>query len=235
MNPHSEECIQKLATWIKDCVQNHRHCRPLVVSDEYFLPTRLLDVGSRESEFDSIRLILTSQLHSETNAKYLALSHCWGNAIPQSATTTMATLDSHLEAIPIHSLTDNFKDVCFIARKLGVKYVWIDSLCIIQDSIEDWTRESGLMGKIFSRSYCAIGAGQWQPQHDIDVLSQQYQNNYSGFLAARPPRATAMVVLEEPEQPSGRLGIRNLVKGMIKGAGRGKERRASHSIRRRVS
>ncbi|KAN0122779.1 HET domain containing protein [Hyaloscypha variabilis] len=87
------------------------------------------------------------------DVKYLALSHCWGNGVPQYSTTTLDTLDTHLRGILTQSLTRNFEDICLLARRLGVAYVWIDSLCIIQDSIEDWTKESALMGKIFSHSY----------------------------------------------------------------------------------
>ncbi|KAH8646549.1 hypothetical protein BGZ60DRAFT_345568, partial [Tricladium varicosporioides] len=56
------------------------------------------------------------------------------------------------------SLSPSFKDVCELAQRLSVHCVWVGSLCIIQDSSEDWTRESKIMGNIFSHSYCTIGA-----------------------------------------------------------------------------
>jgi hypothetical protein len=185
VSPDSEECVQMVSNWIGNCVRDHSSCQPLVRSENSFLPTRLLEIGNHESGLEFIRLRLNLELRSEKDVKYLALSHCWGNAIPEIATTTVATLASHLEGISAQNLTSNFKDICLLARKLGLKYVWIDSLCIIQDSMEDWSRESGLMGKVFAHAYCTIGAG-WR---------QSEQR--SGFLLDRPRKETAMAVLED--------------------------------------
>jgi len=132
------------------------------------------------------------------DVKYLALSHCWGNGVPQYSTTTLDTLDTHLRGILAQSLTRNFEDICLLARRLGVAYVWIDSLCIIQDSIEDWTKESALMGKIFSHSYCTIGAA-LPPQFSTTSAEQGDEVN-TGFLASRSSKNVAMVTLLGPQE-----------------------------------
>ena len=50
------------------------------------------------------------------------------------------------------------KHAILVARHLSIKYLWIDTLCIIQDSVEDWHAESALMGHIYSNAYCNISA-----------------------------------------------------------------------------
>jgi hypothetical protein len=97
-------------------------------------------------------------------AKYAALWHCWG--IHPLLTTNTLTLSSHSfrppggSDIPLSSLPPSFRDPIHITRALGLRYLWIDSLCIIQDSISDadWERESPLMGEIYSLSSITIAA-----------------------------------------------------------------------------
>ena len=66
------------------------------------------------------------------------------------------TLGGFLNQLPDLPLT--FKDCLFTARKLNVRYVWIDSLCIIQDDEDDWARESAVMNKVYMNSLCTIAA-----------------------------------------------------------------------------
>ena len=77
---------------------------------------------------------------------YLTLSHCWGGA--NILKTDSSCLESFKQCIPFQALCKNFQDAVIITRTLGFKYLWIDSLCIIQDSPEDWNRESAQMWAI---------------------------------------------------------------------------------------
>jgi hypothetical protein len=92
--------------------------------------------------------------------RYLALSHCWGvSTINERLTTTLATLEIRLKSIPMSLMPANFYDATIITRKLGYRYLWIDSLCIIQDSTEDWETESQNMGNIYMNASLTIAAG----------------------------------------------------------------------------
>jgi hypothetical protein len=62
------------------------------------------------------------------------------------------------KAIPVSSMPRTFQDALCVARSLKMKYLWIDSLCIVQDSQEDWHRESSLMNKVYRHSFCNIAA-----------------------------------------------------------------------------
>ncbi|KAK2050895.1 HET-domain-containing protein, partial [Colletotrichum caudatum] len=88
--------------------------------------------------------------------RYTTLSHCWG---PRPVIrTTSRTIDDHLGALPLDGLPPTFRDAVSITRSLGIRYVWIDSLCIVQDSEEDWELESARMGAVYASSYLTIAA-----------------------------------------------------------------------------
>jgi hypothetical protein len=94
-------------------------------------------------------------------AKYVTLSYCWGSTeIKKLERSSLEDL-SHEEG---HHYVFSTKDISLIqdairvTRELGIRYLWIDSLCIIQDSTEDWFTESSRMGDIYSNSYCTISA-----------------------------------------------------------------------------
>jgi hypothetical protein len=88
--------------------------------------------------------------------RYVALSHCWGGIISPLLTTE--NIDAFQKSIPFSTLPANFRDAVVITRKLGLRYVWIDSLCIIQNSKLDWEIESKKMGSIYRESYVTISA-----------------------------------------------------------------------------
>ncbi|KAF2632694.1 HET-domain-containing protein [Macroventuria anomochaeta] len=104
----------------------HVQCKPY---DEHStrLPTR---VGTRDS--DSVRLHIS---HEGEIRRYVTLSYCWGNERP--LTTTKDNFQHHTEAVPL-LLPKNFSDAKRVARALGVWYLWIDSICIIQDCDMAW-------------------------------------------------------------------------------------------------
>lgn len=69
---------------------------------------------------------------------------------------TVRNVDSRVEGLSLSSLPPSFRYAAFLTRELGIRYLWIDSLCILQDSREDWVRESVQMGQVYSASYCTI-------------------------------------------------------------------------------
>ncbi|KAH8592823.1 heterokaryon incompatibility protein-domain-containing protein, partial [Bisporella sp. PMI_857] len=87
---------------------------------------------------------------------YLTLSHCWGATMPLKLESS--SLETHRKAIPLKYLSKTFQDAIYLVRGLGYQYIWIDSLCIIQDSEEDWQRESEFMGSIYRNSICTLAA-----------------------------------------------------------------------------
>jgi hypothetical protein len=112
------------------------------------LPLRVLDVSPSESR--SVRL-----LETEGKVGYWAcLSHCWGGEQP--LISTKKTLSHRLKDIPWGNLPKTFQDAVVVARAMGIQYLWIDSLCIIQDDEEDWYVQSAQMADIYQNSILTI-------------------------------------------------------------------------------
>jgi hypothetical protein len=114
------------------------------------MPTRLIEVG------ETVRLIDSTSIEP---SRYVALSHCWGPLKDgEKFCTSKRNVDQLKRRINVEKLPRTFRDTVTIARGLGISYIWIDSLCIIQDDKNDWERESGRMERVFSDAYCTIGA-----------------------------------------------------------------------------
>ena len=139
---------------LHECLQEHPQCRPNEgVSLRVEPPTRLLHVECIDGKL-RCRLDLTEQ--DEQNIQYLTLSHCWGDA--KIFKLTGETLDTMRAEIQLNCLPPTFRDAIEITHRLGFEYLWIDSLCIIQDDPADWAYESGTMSRVYSNSVFTIAA-----------------------------------------------------------------------------
>ncbi|MCJ1470535.1 hypothetical protein MMC07_009181 [Pseudocyphellaria aurata] len=128
-------------------------------------------------------------------AQYVTLSHCWGNAV--TLQTTTETLPTHKKQISLSRMTKTFRDAVIITRNLGFSYLWIDSLCIIQDDPKDWETESALMADIYSNSAVTIAAsssensqvGCFFPRDRTPPIALNYPSNTRsvGFVYVRRP------------------------------------------------
>ncbi|CAM1503124.1 Fc.00g079000.m01.CDS01 [Cosmosporella sp. VM-42] len=145
-NSHAD--IAQAEIWLRDCINNHSSCQKTI---RCRLPTHVIDVGPKDGSHEPYLL----ETHGEEGC-YATLSHCWGGNVP--LTTTIKTLGSRKKCIPLDALPPTFNHAVHITRILEVRYLWIDSLCILQDSLEDWETESTMMGDIYGRSYLTIAA-----------------------------------------------------------------------------
>ena len=151
----SQKNIDTMRFWITDCSTkheecNHDHAEGLHTLTDY--PTRLISVGKKNLRHPQL---VNFDLGKRP---YLALSHCWGSDPSKMLTTTKATYNERRVGIPFQSLPKSFQDAIAVTRELGYQYIWIDALCIIQDSPLDWETESIKMGAIYSNSMCCIAA-----------------------------------------------------------------------------
>jgi hypothetical protein len=137
--------------WIKDCRDNHVRCSQ--VRDVSWVPTRLVGLGPAEQD---MRPRLKGFADHRGSVEYTALSHCWGGAnIHKLQKANLAFLSAD---IPLNHLLKTFKDAMSITRKFGFRYLWIDSLCIIQDSEDDWRQDAAVMGMVYTNSALTIAA-----------------------------------------------------------------------------
>lgn len=138
------------ASWLENCLANHPGCK--YERDECQRnPSRLIDVGDESG---------TRPPHiwspGTASVPYITLSHRWGTG--NQIVLTKASLPAMSQRIDLAYLSQTYQDAIAITRLLGLRYLWIDSLCIIQDSMVDWQTEAAKMGDIFKFSFCTIAA-----------------------------------------------------------------------------
>jgi hypothetical protein len=154
------------------------------------LPTRLIDVGSLQNPI--LRLVETRH-DTVLSPHYIALSHPWGNTDAYKAFVTLRNdhskdgrdLAKFKVSIPYDDLPKTFRHAVDCTRNLDIRYLWIDSICIIQGQHGDFADEAKRMEDVYSGAYCVIAASRAGDQRD-------------GFLGARPKR---QYVTFQPEKP----------------------------------
>jgi Heterokaryon incompatibility protein (HET) len=144
-----DTCAKFARKWIDNCEKNHAES---CLRKQSKLPKRVLDLGA-----DGLPSTLKLKETKEETGCYTTLSHRWGDP-SLGLSTTKANISNFLLEIPWSQLPKTFQDAVAITRKLGVRYLWIDSLCIIQDDRHDWDLESAKMAAIYSSSFLTIAA-----------------------------------------------------------------------------
>jgi hypothetical protein len=145
----SSQAIKRARNQLKECQTSHRKClRNSVVPA---LPTRVLDVG-----LSGDLLIKLHKSGPQQHSYYVALSYCWGG--PQKCQTIEDTVDKHYNGIVLQDLSLSIQDAVEVTRQLGFQYLWVDALCIIQDSEKDINAELGLMGTIYKNATLTLAA-----------------------------------------------------------------------------
>jgi hypothetical protein len=137
--------------WLDVCNNTHSKCRAGSDGPPPLLPTRVIEIQGPKQVF-----LRTVNVDSES-LQYTCLSHCWGGIVPLR--TTSKTLQTFQDTgIVWETLPRSFQDAVDMTERLGLRYIWIDSLCIIQDDIEDWRAEGSRMSRIFSGAYLTLAA-----------------------------------------------------------------------------
>ncbi|KAK4456836.1 heterokaryon incompatibility protein-domain-containing protein [Cladorrhinum samala] len=149
-NPSTEACWKTAFGWLKTCMGEHDSCAAFAVAP--ILPKRIIEVGADEATPPV--LILPP---SNTVAPFVALSHCWGGRADMAKLTT-ENERIYQEGIDVQSLSLNFRDAIAVTRWLGIRYLWIDALCILQDSAADWLAESPKMTEIYGTATLVLSA-----------------------------------------------------------------------------
>ncbi|KAF5560460.1 CAMK CAMK1 kinase [Fusarium napiforme] len=167
-----------LRTWIQDCDLHHPQCRPTDRS-RFQAPTRLIEVNQVDGGSSKVflRNAVDAVCLTGGELRYIALSHPWGNGEQHDHfCTTKDNLDSRLNAgIDLNDFPNTFRHAIEVTRSLGIPYLWIDSLCIVQGPGGDFDTEAKRMETVFSSAYCVIAAS-------------RANGTSSGFLWERPER-----------------------------------------------
>ncbi|KAJ0107023.1 transferase [Diaporthe amygdali] len=135
----SPQSLDLVSQWLADCVKRHgSNCSD---DDESVLPKHVIEIGDLVQDGTlSTRIITTNG----SRGKYLTLSYCWGRG--PFFTMTSDNIDELHDSLPVAKLPQTIRDAVSLAKHLGFRYLWVDSLCIIQGgdvlSTADWEEQS---------------------------------------------------------------------------------------------
>ncbi|RBR22740.1 hypothetical protein FVER53590_03293 [Fusarium verticillioides] len=168
------EYIAALGEWLHDCLSNHSRCHFAISSSTLFdprsieLPTRCIEVTPT-----------AAYLRDTQGAKgsYVALSHRW-NPEAEAVKTTSANFQQRMSETELGLLSKTLEDAITIVRKLEIRYLWIDTICIIQGT-DDWNQEKFKKGQYYERALFTISAigGCIQAGKDSGILEAQPPNH----------------------------------------------------------
>lgn len=162
----SEAAFTESRGWIRDCILEHEHCPKNAAG---YLPSRVLDLAMSNGPVDTIKVKESDHMQM---GMYVALSYCWG-AKAQAKMLKKESLGAFKAGIQVRELPQSLRDAILVTRHLGMRYLWIDSLCIIQDSDEDKAKELSQMPRIYKNAIVTISA----------AIADDCRN---GFLQDRP-------------------------------------------------
>ncbi|KAF2183400.1 HET-domain-containing protein [Zopfia rhizophila CBS 207.26] len=154
------------AYWFHKCLTQHPGCAD---GDRISkLPSRVLDVGNGQDQ--TVRLYVSGE---NERGVYCTLSYRWH--AHTSFTTARSNIEQLRSKIPVDQLPKTIQDAITITRMLGVRYLWVDAIAIIQDEPEDWTREASKMDSIYRNSILTIAAVD-EPNEDDGIFRRRQYN-----------------------------------------------------------
>lgn len=151
-----EDSLDLARGWLEECRSSHASCR----SRDPTLPSRVIDVGTRYP----VRSVRIHWADEGETGRYTCLTYCWGG--PQPLSTKRANAQDLTDGILVSKLLKTLQDAIATAFKLGLRYIRIDCLCIIQDDKEDVAREIGNMSQIYLEASVIISAARANTVHE---------------------------------------------------------------------
>ncbi|KAK0734633.1 heterokaryon incompatibility protein-domain-containing protein, partial [Lasiosphaeria miniovina] len=183
----SDECFRLAGMWLDECLeQNELESE----TSSSFMPTRTIDVGAADGSEDPRLAVHDTDGPVTRNGwpqrlPWLTLTHCWGGSSP-----LMLTHDTLAEwtasGIPMPLLPLTFRDAVSITRRLGYRHLWIDSICIVQDSRQDWEREAARMGDVYRHGVLNISASSGRGCRD-GIFGKRGSSTTPALAAVRLP------------------------------------------------
>ncbi|KAH7083079.1 heterokaryon incompatibility protein-domain-containing protein, partial [Paraphoma chrysanthemicola] len=172
--PFSDEAIHLIEQWLHRCLGGHGNCS---TASSNMLPSRVIDVGPANGSRHPYLYVPSESSNyaklPDVSQRYIALSYCWGSHLwagkdPQI--TTASSLEARKREIRMTDLPQTIRDAVLITRRLGIRYLWVDALCILQGSDAqakaDWEQESSEMADICGSAVLTIAAASARSVHE---------------------------------------------------------------------
>jgi hypothetical protein len=138
--------------WLTECLCTHQSCSSVASLTGF--PKRVLSLRSSQESNDQIEI----KNIGEAKYDYCALSYCWGEDTENFGRTTKFNIEERAVGFKATALPKTILDSIILCKRIGICYLWIDSLCIIQDDPEDWQVESSKMHQIYSNAVFTLAA-----------------------------------------------------------------------------
>ena len=186
--------LAKLRTWLETCRDTGR-CQAALSGVFEGHPRRLIQINASDEPSEK-RILLRDFQTTREDAdfpQYVTLSHCWGHGrLPDKLTS--CNIDKYRSGIGLSGLPKSFSDAVEVTLALGQQHIWIDALCIIQDSEEDWNHEAPRMGSVYAKAAFNIAAtgskhsdeGLFMPPYPRIHIGWQEPGISDGWYCLRP-------------------------------------------------
>lgn len=139
--------VSRITSWLQRCREHV--CCPRTHSTR--LPSRVIDVGL----FSPYTPPLLYETKGES-AEYLTLTYCWGDS--RTACLIQSNLGKYTKELPTNDLPKTFLDAIHLTKLIGIRFLWIDAICIVQDDPNDFAKESRSMYETYRNSVFTISA-----------------------------------------------------------------------------
>ncbi len=167
-------------TWLGACAS----CNSSRESARIPPPSRLIEIQMPAFQGPpTLKLVAGSVVDGAEQRPYVALTHRWPPEDQMKTRLLTSNLAGFHHDIPLQSLPAVFQEAIFLARDLDFAYIWIDALCIIQDSRDDWAYEASRMKDVYKG--CAMNVSA--------VAAAGDPNNASLYVERNPLAASAFV------------------------------------------
>lgn len=144
----SSTSLHQVEAWLSTCEAGHKYCLSQGSTQRKYFPTRVIDVNRVKDglvslcERSEVRTRFLNEVHKDGDLEreyppYWTLSHRWGN--PELIVQLSQSTENRLRSgIAVGDLSLTFRDAALLVHRMGFRYIWIDSLCIFQDSLREW-------------------------------------------------------------------------------------------------
>ncbi|KAK4185701.1 hypothetical protein QBC35DRAFT_503083 [Podospora australis] len=152
-------CATVINYWINTCSSNHPECSMSVVHKSgLHVPRRLVDLGNSATG-DGLHSLPTTVSIFATNGqnlRYVAVSYRWPREESSWPKLTHQTYLHYTAGFPTSLLPIPIRDACMAAKRLGIRYLWVDSMCIVHGPGGDFHLEAPKMASVYGNAFLSI-------------------------------------------------------------------------------
>ncbi|CAG8981774.1 hypothetical protein HYALB_00004716 [Hymenoscyphus albidus] len=184
-NDENEKATIALAAyWLHQCWSTHPECpSPNILSQRWpILPKRVVDLTEYQTPYSSnskVKVFDTCGLRGA----YVALSYCWPSTPKRSSILTRETPSDFTNGVLSCNLICEIQEACTITKGLGIQYLWVDALCIVQGRGGDWHIQANKMPSIYKNAVLTIASGGQtslaEASRETEFIVKPADNRYS--------------------------------------------------------